>query len=328
MSTTQEGAVEGSSVDELVLDRDWSEESEATAAGEETAEASADLPPLSPIPDGARVWLVPTPVGNLGDLTLRAIEVLRAADAVACEDTRRTGALLSYLGIRKPLVRLDAHTMRRAPQVLERYARLAYVSDAGTPGISDPGAELVQAAIAADVPIEVLPGATAFVPALVLSGLDNARFTFEGFLPRSGKDRKARLSAVAARAETSIIYESPHRLHATLTDLAASCGPLRRCSVTRELSKRFEETRRGRLAELAAHFEAGTRGEIVLVVAGRPEGEADPAQPVTDPAEQARAWAAAGQGVRDIRDALMRQGLRKNDAYALALQVTQSTQAG
>lgn len=299
-------------------DEDWLESSAA-----EQAEAPADLPPLSPIPEGARVWLVPTPVGNLGDLTLRAIEVLRAADAVACEDTRRTGALLSYLGIRKPLVRLDAHTMRRAPQVLERYARLAYVSDAGTPGISDPGAELVQAAIAVGVPVEVLPGATAFVPALVLSGLDNARFTFEGFLPRSGKDRKTRLSAVAARAETSIIYESPHRLHATLTDLAASCGPLRQASVTRELSKRFEETRRGTLTELAAHFEAGVRGEIVMVVAGRPEGEPDPEQPVTDPAEQARAWAAAGQSVRDIRDALMRQGLRKNDAYALALQVTQ-----
>ena len=109
-------------------DEDWLE-----VSAPEQVDASADLPPLSPIPEGARVWLVPTPVGNLGDLTLRAIEVLRAADAVACEDTRRTGALLSYLGIRKPLVRLDAHTMRRAPQVLERYARLAYVSDAGTP---------------------------------------------------------------------------------------------------------------------------------------------------------------------------------------------------
>ena len=117
--------------------------------------------------------------------------MLSLVDAVACEDTRRTGALLSHLGISKPLVRLDAHTMRRAPQVLERHARLAYVSDAGTPGISDPGAELVRAAVDAEVPVEVLPGATAFVPALVLSGLPNARFTFEGFLPRGGRDRRA-----------------------------------------------------------------------------------------------------------------------------------------
>ena len=281
----------------------------------------ADLsPPV--IPEGARVWLVPTPVGNLGDITLRALDVLRAADAVACEDTRRTGALLSHLGISKPLVRLDAHTMRRAPQVLERHARLAYVSDAGTPGISDPGAELVRAAVDAEVPVEVLPGATAFVPALVLSGLPNARFTFEGFLPRGGRDRKERLSAVAARTETSVVYESPHRLHATLQDLAAACGAGREASVTRELSKRFEETARGTLAELAAHFSGTVKGEIVIVVAGRPEGEADPNLPAVDHAAQAREWAAAGLGTRDIRDRLSAQGLRKNDAYALALQAT------
>ncbi|MFW8625918.1 16S rRNA (cytidine(1402)-2'-O)-methyltransferase [Deinococcus sp. ME38] len=285
-----------------------------------------DAAPLD-IPDGARVWLVPTPVGNLGDITLRALEVLRAADAVACEDTRRTGALLTHLGIRKPLVRLDAHTMRRAPQVLERHPRLAYVSDAGTPGISDPGAELVQAAVAADIPVEVLPGATAFVPALVLSGLPGGRFTFEGFLPRSGRERKERLSAVAARAETSVLYESPHRLHATLLDLAQACGEARAASVTRELSKRFEETARGTLSELAAHFSGAVRGEIAVVVAGRSDAEVAAEAAQVDHLGQAQAWAAQGLGVRDIRELLVSQGLRKNDAYTLALQAT-GTHAG
>ncbi|MFC4425840.1 16S rRNA (cytidine(1402)-2'-O)-methyltransferase [Deinococcus navajonensis] len=292
-------------------------------------ETGPDLPGgRVPLPEGPRVWLVPTPVGNLGDITLRALDVLRAADAVACEDTRRTGALLSHLGLRRPLVRLDAHTMHRAPQVLERYPRLAYVSDAGTPGISDPGAELVRAALDAELPVEVLPGATALVPALVLSGLPGARFTFEGFLPRSGRDRKARLEAVAARSETSVLYESPHRLHTTLKDLASACGPARPASVTRELSKRFEETRRGPLEELAAAFSGTVKGELVVVVAGRPEGESTPAQSAEQaaapqPAALAREWAQAGLGVRDIRDRLMAQGLRKNDAYALALEAAQ-----
>ncbi|WP_339095141.1 16S rRNA (cytidine(1402)-2'-O)-methyltransferase [Deinococcus sp. VB142] len=274
----------------------------------------------SELPEGARVWLVPTPVGNLGDLTLRAIEVLRAADAVACEDTRRTGALLSHLGIGKPLVRLDAHTMHRAAQVLEKYPRLAYVSDAGTPGISDPGAELVQAAAELDLPIEVLPGATAFVPALVLSGLPTGRFTFEGFLPRGGRERKERLSAVAARTETSVLYESPHRLHATLLDLGAACGETRPASVTRELSKKFEETRRGPLAELAAHFAGVVKGEIVVVVAGRSAAEAEADAP--DYPALAAQLAAEGLSARDLRARLMAAGLSKNEAYALALQAT------
>lgn len=273
---------------------------------------------------GPHVWLVPTPVGNLGDITLRAVEVLRLADAVACEDTRRSGALLAHLGIGKPLVRLDAHTMHRAAQMLEKYPRLAYVSDAGTPGISDPGAELVQAAIAADIPVEVLPGATAFVPALVLSGLPTARFTFEGFLPRSGRERKERLAAVASRAETSLIYESPHRLSATLTDLAQICGETRQASVTRELSKRFEETVRGTLGELAEHFAGTVKGEIVVVIAGQSEAEARASAETPDYLTLAQDWAKAGHSSRDIRDRLTALGLRKNDAYALALQVTSS----
>ena len=165
-------------------------------------------------------------------------------------------------------MRLDAHTMeQRAPGVLERAAWVAYLTDAGTPGISDPGADLVRLALAAGFVIEVLPGATAFVPALVASGLPTARFTFEGFLPRSGATRRARLRAIAASDATSIIYEAPSRLVASLKALADACGEARPASVSREISKLHEETRRGTLAALHEHYDAhGVRGEIVIVV--------------------------------------------------------------
>lgn len=274
------------------------------------------------------LWLVPTPLGNLGDITLRATEVLRACDAVACEDTRRSGQLLAHLGISRPLVRLDAHTLNRAPGVLAQYPRLAYVSDAGMPGISDPGAELLRLVLAGGGRAEVLPGPSALLPALVLSGLDTARFTFEGFLPRSGRERKERLAAVAGRSETSVLYESPHRLAATLAELAELCGPQRRGSVTRELTKKFEETRRGSLVELADWAAAGVRGEIVICVAGlsRQEIQAAAEAAAPDPDGLARELAAAGRSVREIRDLLQAQGLRKNDAYAAALRA--STSAG
>lgn len=292
---------------------------EETETGEDTQDSWEDAASRPPLVDTAapRLWLVPTPVGNLGDITYRAVEVLRDADAVACEDTRRTGALLQRLGLRRPLVRLDAHTMYRAPQVLDQYPRLAYVSDAGTPGISDPGAELLREALSRDIPAEVLPGATAFVPALVLSGLPTARFAFEGFLPRSGRERRERLQTLAARAEPSVLYESPHRLHATLLDLAEACTPARPASVSRELTKRYEETRRGTLAELAESFAQGARGEIVVVVGGRSEAEADNTAPDWDTV--AAELSGQGLGTRALRSALMERGLSKNDAYALAL---------
>ena len=267
------------------------------------------------------VTLVPTPVGNLGDITYRAVEVLRSVDAVGCEDTRRTGALLRHLGIQKPLVRLDAHTMReRAAGVLGQYARLAYVSDAGTPGISDPGMELVEIALELGGTVEVLPGATAFVPALVLSGLKAARFTFEGFLPRSGRERRERLEAIASRQEATVLYESPHRLADTLAELAGACGADRRASVTRELSKLHEETRRGTLTELAGVFAQGVRGEIVVVV----EGGVPPASAETDYSALAARLAREGKSTRDIRALLVAAGLRKNDAYALSLTVARA----
>ncbi|GAA3998203.1 16S rRNA (cytidine(1402)-2'-O)-methyltransferase [Deinococcus rubellus] len=283
-----------------------------------------DALPVSAAASGVHLWLVPTPVGNLGDLTYRAAEVLRQADAVACEDTRRTGALLTHLGIARPLVRLDAHTMSRAERTFGQYPRLAYVSDAGTPGISDPGSELVAAALRLGGQVEALPGATALIPALVLSGLNTARFTFEGFLPRTGRERKERLGAIAARSETSILYESPHRLHASLIELAAVCGEARLASVTRELSKKFEETRRGTLAELTEYFGGGVRGEIVVVVAGKAANELLPGEQLTDYPGLAAGWAAEGKDAREIRALLQTRGLRKNDAYQLALGAVQT----
>lgn len=264
----------------------------------------------------SRVSLVPTPIGNLEDITLRALEVLRHADVVAAEDTRRSRVLLDHYRIGVPLERLDAHTIEsRAPLLLQRHDRIAYITDAGTPGISDPGAELVRRALAAGVPVEVLPGPTAFVPALVLSGLPVARFTFEGFLPRKGGERRRRIHGIASASAASVLYEAPPRLVATLRDLAAACGPERGASVSRELSKVHETTVRGTLEQLAAQFERDpARGEIVVVVA--------PAESVPEAGDAARqAEALAGAGVRGplLRSALEALGAARNQAYAAAL---------
>lgn len=266
----------------------------------------------------ARLVLVPTPIGNLGDITVRATQVLREADTVAAEDTRHSRRLLEHLGLDRQLLRLDAHTItERAPALLEAEGTLAYITDAGTPGISDPGAELVRMAIASDLPVEVLPGATAFVPALVLSGLDTARFTFEGFLPRRGSARSARLAAISTSDATSIIYEAPNRVAATLGDLAAACGPDRPAAVSRELTKKFEETVRGRLADLAGQLAGtGQRGEFVICVAGaETAGPADGAKW----RELAQHLAAAGLSGRTLREALLLAGASRNHAYELSL---------
>lgn len=265
----------------------------------------------------ARLTLVPTPIGNLADVTQRALEALRAAQVVAAEDTRRSRVLLDRYGITTPLERLDAHTIAsRAPALLERFERVAFVTDAGTPGISDPGAELVRLAIELGVGVEALPGPTAFVPALVLSGLPTARFTFEGFLPRKGGERGRRLEAIAGSSATSILYEAPQRLVATLADLAEACGSDRQASVSRELTKLHEETRRGSLVELLAHYRGNpARGEVVVVVGPAPEPEADA------PGAPAQAAALAGAGVRGrlLREALLALGVPRNEAYRSAL---------
>lgn len=277
-----------------------------------------------PEPQARRLTLVPTPIGNLGDVTLRALEVLRRADVVAAEDTRRSRVLLDQHGITARLERLDAHTIpSRAPALLEEHAWVAYVTDAGTPGISDPGAELVRLALDAGVEVEVLPGATAFVPALVASGLPTARFTFEGFLPRKGSSRSRRLRDIAASHATSLLYESPHRLAETLRDLSSACGAGRAASVSRELSKLHEETVRGTLGELAARFTAEpARGEVVVVVGPRPHAEDEEEEPALGGLtleQAAERLAAAGVRGRLLRGALTALGAPRNVAYRAAL---------
>ena len=221
-----------------------------------------------------KLYLVPTPVGNLGDITLRALELLKTADLVLAEDTRTTGMLLKHYDIK---ARLQSHHKFNEHQTAEAVAeRLAasdetvvLVSDAGTPGISDPGFMLVRACVAREVEVQCLPGATAFVPALVSSGLPCERFAFEGFLPQK-KGRATRLAALAEEPRTMIIYESPYRVAKTLRQLAEAFGAERRCAACREISKLHEECVRGTLEEVAAHFEANEpRGEFVLIVEGR-----------------------------------------------------------
>lgn len=221
------------------------------------------------------LYLVPTPIGNLEDITLRALRILKEVQVVACEDTRTTGVLLQHYGIDTPKTSYHDHNERqKAPLLIERMQtgeKVALVTDAGSPGISDPGFYLVRECIAAGVPVESLPGPTAFVPALVLSGLPSDRFAFEGFLPAK-KGRQTRLLALAAEERTMVFYESPHRLVRTLRDLADVFGADRQVAVARELTKLFEEVARGTLADVHADFEARqkVRGEIVLVLAGAP----------------------------------------------------------
>lgn len=220
-----------------------------------------------------KLILVPTPVGNLEDITLRAVRVLGEVDAVIAEDTRVSGRLLQHLGISKPFIAFHAHNEHHVlANVVSRIAQggtFALVSDAGTPAISDPGFLLVRACIRSGIVVETLPGPTAFVPALVNSGLPCDRFVFEGFLPVK-KGRQTRLNELKGETRTMIFYESPHRIARTLSDLSAAFGPERQACVSRELSKVYEENARGTLAELVAHFSAKEpKGEFVLCVAGR-----------------------------------------------------------
>lgn len=220
----------------------------------------------------ARLVLVPTPIGNLEDITLRAKRVLGECDGVIAEDTRVTGKLLQLLGVKKPLMPFHAHNehgmVDQLTQRLLNGENLVLVSDAGTPAISDPGFLLVRAAIKHGVAVECLPGATAFVPALVASGLPCDRFVFEGFLPVK-KGRQTRLMELKNEERTIIFYESPHRIARTLRDLSEAFGSDRPACVSRELTKVYEEHVRGTLAELHARFaEKEAKGEIVLCVAG------------------------------------------------------------
>lgn len=220
----------------------------------------------------SKLFLVPTPIGNLEDITLRALRILKEVDLVAAEDTRKTSILLKHYNISKPVVAFHQHNEHRMVEQLigriQSGATIALVTDAGTPAISDPGFLLVRAAIAASVEVECLPGPTAFVPALVNSGLPAERFVFEGFLPHK-KGRLKRITVIANNPYTTILYESPHRLTKTLEQLKQTAGNNRRACVARELTKMFEENKRGTLDELIAHFgQHEVKGEIVIIIEG------------------------------------------------------------
>ena len=221
------------------------------------------------------LYLIPTPIGNLKDITLRAIDTLKAVDVILAEDTRTSGVLLKHLQLSKTLQSYHSFNEHKAiVKLVERMKKgesFALISDAGTPAISDPGYLLVREVLSAGLEVSCLPGPTAFVPALVASGLPNDRFVFEGFLPHK-KGKKSRIDSLLTEARSMIFYESPHRLLKTLEQLGEALGQDRQAAVARELSKIHEETVRGTLAELIEYYQTHPlKGELVLVVAGCPE---------------------------------------------------------
>lgn len=220
----------------------------------------------------AQLYLVPTPVGNLDDMTHRAVRVLNTVDFILAEDTRTSRVLLNHYQIKKPLMSYHMHNEHQKLDAwvgkIQSGESAALISDAGTPGISDPGFLLVRACLEAGIKVECLPGPTAFVPAIVHSGLPCDRFVFEGFLPVK-KGRKTRIDSLKTEKRTLIFYESPHKILKTLTDLSQVFGGDRQASISREISKKFEETLRGTLADLLTHFQNhAPKGEMVLVVKG------------------------------------------------------------
>lgn len=219
-----------------------------------------------------KLYVVPTPIGNLEDMTFRAIKVLNEVGLILAEDTRTSGFLLKHFDIKTPMQshhKFNEHkTVQHVVDRIKSGEKVALISDAGTPAISDPGFLVVRACVENDIEVECLPGATAFVPALVASGLPNDRFCFEGFLPQK-KGRQTKLNSLATETRTMIFYESPFRVLKTLTQFAEVFGTERKASVSREISKIYEETVRGTLGELVAHFTEHTpKGEFVIIVAG------------------------------------------------------------
>jgi 16S rRNA (cytidine1402-2'-O)-methyltransferase len=266
--------------------------------------------------------VVATPIGNLGDLSHRAVDALAAADAIACEDTRRTRKLLSHAGIKAPpLITVNDHSEARQVRTvlarLEAGERVAVVSDAGTPGISDPGERLVAAASAAGIDVEVVPGPSAAISALVISGLPTGRFCFEGFLPRKGSGRTERIDALRSERRTTVLYEAPHRVQQTVAELLEQFGPHRRLVVARELTKLHEEVWRGTLEGAVAHLsEKVPRGEYVLVLAGA----APPAESTDEEIEAAlRARLGGGEDKKTATAAVARElAVPKRRVYAIA----------
>ncbi len=279
------------------------------------------------VPEPGRLVLVATPIGNLADLSPRAVDTLAGADLVCCEDTRHSGRLLTRAGVRPArLLSLHQHNeQRRIPQVLDALRAgqtVAVVSDAGTPGVSDPGAALVAAAVDAGIAVSVVPGPNAALAALVVSGLPTDRFCFEGFLPRKGSSRRRRLAELAGEPRTAVLHEAPGRLAPTLADLAAVCGAERPVAVVRELTKLHEEVWRGTVSEAAAVFaDREVRGEVVVVLGAAPAGSVG-ADPVGDDAIADALQASLGEGssVKDAATAVADElGVPRRRAYGLAL---------
>lgn len=277
-----------------------------------------------------KVYLVPTPIGNLKDITLRALEVLKNVDIIAAEDTRQTLKLLNHFDIKKPLISYHQHNEQGKSEdileIIEGGKEIAIVTDAGTPGISDPGAVIVQKCIEKGYSFEVLPGATAITTALVYSGLDTTKFLFRGFISRENKERKKLFDEVRNAKETLIFYESPHRLLNTLSVLQNELGN-RRISVCRELTKLHEDIVRGTIEEVINIFkEKGVKGEFVLVVEGKTQSEIDK--------ENKEKWenlsveehliAIINEGISKkeaIKRVAKERGMQKNEVYKIATEI-------
>ena len=281
-----------------------------------------DGAPTTAAPARGTLHVVSTPIGNLGDMTYRAVETLRAVAAVLAEDTRHSRRLLDHYDIRTPTLAHHEHNeARTTPGLVARLLAgesLALVTDAGTPLLSDPGARLVRAALDAGVPVSPVPGASALLAALVSAGLDATRFTFVGFLARKGRERAEAVALVAGLRHTAVLYEAPSRVADTLAELAAAAGPGRAGAVARELTKQFEEVRRGTLAELAEYYRGSApRGEVVILVAGDADQAAPPSE--EELAARARVLRDEGRSARDAARVLTEEfGVTRNVAYRIA----------
>ena len=276
--------------------------------------------------ENGRLYLCATPIGNLGDITYRAVELLRTADLIAAEDTRHTRGLLAHYDIHTPMTSYHEHNKdRKGPELIARMQAgetIVCVSDAGLPGIADPGGDLARRAIAEGIPVTPLPGANAALSALICAGLSLEGFTFVGFLPRKEKKRRELLARVAAYPETLIFYEAPHRLRETLDALAESLGRARQACAARELTKKFEEFRRAPLGELSDYYrENEPRGEFVIVVAGADESSA-PANAAEEMtlAERCAMHIAAGLDKKEaMRRTAQERGISRRDVYQAVL---------
>lgn len=285
-------------------------------------------------PEGAggkrgALYLVATPIGNLGDITLRALETLRTVDLIAAEDTRHTRKLLSHYDIHKPLTSYHSHNAaQRGPELLERLLQgqdVALVTDAGTPAISDPGALMVAQALELDLEVTILPGPTALVAALVVSGLSTHPFVFLGFPPPRGRERRNFFESASAFSMTRILYESPQRTRRTLEDILQSWGDLR-IAVAREITKIHEEVFRGRVSAALEHFAEGVKGELVLVVEGAGPVSGIDAESENWKEELGTLMAASGLSVKEAsEDIAARFGLSRRVVYQEALRIKGSS---